>query len=158
MAAGSFSQWLWRIAGVAVLLVGGCVAPTPMPIASPYPLAPGTARIWFYRPFFAEDTKDMPAVSIDGVPVGYALWGTNFYRDVPAGWHHLSVETFGSDWFQDRDVLLAPGQLLFIKIASLPSWTSNQRGAFRRGTYYVWPVPPELAAREMPLTGYTGGW
>ena len=51
---------------------------------------------------------------------------------------------------------VAPGQLVCVKIASLPSWEEGgNRGSYRRGTYYVMIVPPQLAALEISTTTHS---
>jgi hypothetical protein len=54
--------------------------------------------------FFPDDTGDMPAVAMNGTAVGYALAGTSFYRDMPAGRYHLSVASYGLDLDQSQDL------------------------------------------------------
>jgi hypothetical protein len=150
---------LRQLTGLAVLLAGGCAA-TPAPaqqVATASPAPTSTVRFWFYRDFFPGDSGDMPAIAINGTPIGYGLADTNFYRDMPAGRYHLTVESVGQDVNQSQDVAVAPGQIVYVKIASLPSWEENNFGAYRRGTYYVMIIPPQLAALELPLTRYTGG-
>ncbi len=141
---------------LVVLLAGGCVAPRPLGPVPPIP--PGEARFWFYRVFFADDTFDMPAIAMNGRTVGYGLAGTSFYRDVPPGAYHLTVESVGTDLYQSQEIAVAPGQQIFVKIASLPSWEASSIGAYRRGTYYVMLVPPGLAARELPQATRTDGY
>lgn len=91
------------------------------------PLAPGLARVWFYRVFLPDDTVGLPAIWMNGSPIGYAVSGTNFYRDVPAGGYHIAVASYGQDVNQAQDVLLPPGQQIYIKIDSLPSWENQGR-------------------------------
>ncbi len=159
MPATSSSRRFWQAAaGLAVLLAGGCAAPAAPPQGAALPpIPPGDARFWFYRVFFPDDTGDMPAISMNGTPIGYALAGTSFYRDMPAGQYHLTVESVGLDYYQSQDVAVAQGQQIYVKIASLPSWVENIRRGYRRGTYYVMVVAPQLAALEVPETSYSGG-
>jgi hypothetical protein len=159
MPATSSSRRFWQAAaGLAVLLAAGCAAPAAPPqLAALPPIPAGDARLWFYRVFFPEDTRDMPAISLNGSAVGYALAGTSFYRDVPAGQYHVTVDSYGQDYNQSQDVAVASGQNIFIKIASLPSWEASSRGNYRRGTYYARVVPPQLAALEVPQTSSSGG-
>ena len=155
MLANPRSRRLWQaVAGLVTLIAAGsAIPPAAAQVAT---AAPGTARFWFYRDFFANDTGDMPAVAMNGTTIGYGLSGTNFYRDVPASRYHLTVESVGQDVGQARDVTVAPGQLVYVKIASLPSWEEGgNRGGYRRGTYYVMIVPPQLAALEISTTTYS---
>jgi hypothetical protein len=144
--------------GLFLLIAAGCAAPPAhAQAAAAPPVPPGDARFWFYRVFFPDDTGDMPAISMNAAPIGYALSGTSFYRDAPAGQYHLTVATTGLDLYQSRDVAVAPGQQIYVKIASLPSWDESSQGRSRRGTYYVMIVAPQLAALELPETSYGGG-
>ena len=142
-------------AGLVTLAAAGYAAPpADAQVAAAPP--PGTARFWFYRDFFANDTGDMPRIAMNGAMIGYGLSGTNFFRDVAAGQYHLTVESVGQDVGQSQDVTVAPGQLVYVKIASLPSWEEGgNRGAHRRGTYYVMIVPPQLAALEISTSTYS---
>ena len=151
------SRRLRRTAAALALVLAGGGASAATPAAALPPVPPGDARLWFYRVFFPDDTGDMPAISLNGAPVGYALAGASFYRDVPAGQYHVSVETSGLDYDQARDIAVTPGQNIFIKIVSLPSWEEGSRGFYRRGTYYATVVAPQLAALELPQTYYSGG-
>jgi hypothetical protein len=159
MHATSALRRFWQAAAVlALLLAGGSAAPAaPSQVAALPPIPAGDARFWFYRVFFPEDTRDMPAISMNGTPVGYALAGTSFYRDLPAGQFHVTVSSYGQDYDQSKDVAVAPGQNIFVKIVSLPSWEASSRGNYRLGTYYATIVPPQLAAFEVPQTSYSGG-
>lgn len=135
----------------------GAAVPGAPPTAMP---APGTVRVWFYRTFFPEDTKDLPAISLNGSPVGYAGQGISFYRDIAAGQYHITVDSYGKDFDQAQDVIFAPGAEYYVKILSSPSWVSGSgRHPFVRGTYYVSLVSPQIAARELPQTTYlTNGY
>jgi len=147
------------LAVLGLLLASGNATPAASAeIAAVPPIPAGDARLWFYRVFFPEDSKGMPAISLNGRPVGYALAGGSFYRDVPAGQYHVTVETYGLDYDQAREVAVLPGQTIFVKIVSLPSWQESSRGNYRRGTYYVTVVAPQLAALEVPQTSYFSGY
>jgi hypothetical protein len=152
------SRFRQAAAGLAALIAGGFAAtPVPAQVAPVSPTLTSATRFWFYRDFFPEDTGDMPAIAMNGTAIGYGLAGTNFYRDMPAGRYLLTVESVGQDWNQSQDLAAAPGQVVYVKIASLPSWEQSSRGGYRRGTYYVMIVAPQLAALEMPQTRYTSG-
>jgi len=140
--------------GLLLSVVNGCALPAPPPPAPP--LSVGQARVWFYREFLPDDTKAIAAVAMNGSTVGYAVPGTNFYKDVPAGAYHVTVESWGRDLYQSQDLALAPGDQQFIKIMSLPSWAEERRN-FERPTYYARAVTPYLASLELPLTTFRGG-
>ena len=159
MAKTSFRCRVGLLAsGLFLVIAAGCAAPSAHAQAATVPpVPPGDARFWFYRVFFPADTRDMPPISMNGTPIGYALAGTSFYRDVPAGQYHLSVQSVGIDYHQAQDVAVAPGQEIYVKIASLPSWVENIGTGYHAGTYYVMIVASQLAALELPQTRYSSG-
>jgi hypothetical protein len=53
---------------------------------------------------------------MNGAIVGISEQGYAFYRRVLAGLYHVSVESYGRDIFQFRDVTLVPGQQAYVKI------------------------------------------
>jgi hypothetical protein len=161
----SRSPW-WRVAAGFGLFALTAWAPPPAPaqalwgaparVASVPPIPAGEARLWFYRVFLAEDTQTDPTIYLNGTPVGYGGPGTSFYRDVPAGAYHLAVSSVGWDYGQTADLTVAPGEQVYVKIASNPGWDEGgDRSAWRQPTYYVMIVSPGLAGLEMPFTAYT---
>jgi len=149
----------WRALSVAAYLgaLTGCLAVPSPQLASLPPIAAGAARVWFYRDFFPEDTMSAPAIAMNGGYIGTGTPGVSFFRDVPAGRYHITVDSYGQDLYQFQDVGLVPGQVAFVKIQSLPSWEETNRSGFTRGTYYVAVVSPQLAALELAQTHYAGG-
>ena len=75
-------------AGAVVLLAGlaGC-APTTVPSAVAVgPVAPGAARIWFYRDYEPSVSLGLATVTLNGGVVGHAQPdGSAFYRDIAPG-------------------------------------------------------------------------
>ncbi|HEX4185062.1 MAG TPA: hypothetical protein VHY78_04310 [Stellaceae bacterium] len=55
------------------------------------------------------------------------------------------------DFNQDRNVDLAPGQQLYVKIVSLDSWGVSVSGSknIARDAFYAWVIPPEVAQAEI---------
>jgi hypothetical protein len=145
-------------AGLA-LAVGGCAhGPTVASAVIP-PLPPGRARIWIYRDYIPSDSLNMAAVSINGATAGYAQPGGGaFYRDVPPGRYHLTVDSYGKDTDQSANIDLAAGQQAYVKIESLRAWTSaGDESEIERDTFYARQVEPQLALAEMASTTYYGG-
>ena len=60
-------------------------------------------------------------------------------------------ESFGRDVNQDKDVDLAPGQQLYVKIVSLEDWGVSVSGSRNivRDTFYAWLIAPEVAQIEI---------
>jgi hypothetical protein len=147
MTTAVFKLLRWLRGGIATALMlfaaGAAVAQPAQPTTAPVP--PGEARVWFYRVFFPDDTGGMPAVSMNGNTVGYARAGWSFYRDVPAGNYHVTVQTFGVEVDPAKDLTLAPGAEVYLAIQSDPTWVADRPG-FRRPTYWVDIEPPQIAA------------
>src|SRR5712692_7606626 len=153
------SRWLLR-AGAAILLLAaaGCTM-APAQTASSLPqIPPQQARIWFYRDLSPNGTQARPYLRLNGAIVAISEPGGSFYRDVPPGHYHITVDTYGVDYNQTRDVDLLPGQEVFAKVVSNDNWVDYGGGgdmgggSFHRDTFYVWAIAPPLAHREM---GYT---
>ena len=85
---------------------------------------------------------------MNGTIVGISEQGYAFYRDVLAGLYHVSIESYGRDLFQFRDVALVPRQQAYAKILSLRNWVESGRN-FSRDTFYVLIVPPTFAQAEI---------
>jgi hypothetical protein len=60
-------------------------------------------------------------------------------------------ESFGRDFNQDRDVDLALGPQLYVKIVSLDSWGVSVSASknIARDAFYAWVIPPEVAQAEI---------
>jgi hypothetical protein len=159
------SRWLWR-AGAAILLLataGGTPAPAQTASYLP-PIPPPQARIWFYRDLNPNGTQARPYLRLNGAIVAISEPGGSFYRDVPPGHYHVTVDTYGVDDNQTRDVDLLPGQEVFAKVVSNDNWVDygsggdmGGGGGFHRDTFYVWTIPPQVAHREMGQTRFFGG-
>ena len=120
-------------AGVLMLTVAGCVEPPsttqvasvapPVPAgqAAP-PVAAGQARIWFYRTWLPSESLNLANIEVNGSYYGSVANGSAFYRDVPPGHYHIAPVSYNRDFNQDRDVDVAPGQQLYVKILGSQSW------------------------------------
>lgn len=118
----------------------------------------GTARIWFYRDFEPSVSMNVANVALNGSFAGSVQPdGSAFYRDVPAGHYHITVESFGTDTNQDKDVDLAPGQEAYVKVLA-GDWISGGDTTFyKRDTFYISLVPPQVARTELPQHPLRGG-
>ena len=141
-------QWV----GALLLLAAGCAGPpAPAQIAVAPPVPAGQARVWFYRPLEPYESLNLARLEMNGSFVGAVANGSALYRDVPPGHYHIAPESFGRDFNQDKDVDLAPGQQLYVKVVSLGSWGVGVSGSrnFQRDTFYAWLIPPEVAQAEI---------
>jgi hypothetical protein len=145
----------------AVLLLAGSLPATTAPAASAVltPVPPGAARIWIYRDYEPYGSRNFAPVTLNGALTGYASPdGSAFYRDVAPGQYHIAAVSDGTDVNQDRLVNLAVGQEAFVKILSSVSWESGgDMQAYRRDTFYVSLVPPQVARTELPTRPLSGG-
>ena len=151
----NLTKWRNRAGVIAgLLLVADCAAPPQMAAAPAGPVPSGQARIWFYRVYDPSLSRNIANVDLNGQRVVSVLPGDGpAYRDVPPGSYHIAPESFGSDANQTRDVNLAAGQEIFVKILDDPNVASGGGGHtdFVRDTFYAWVMPPTIARAEMRM-------
>jgi hypothetical protein len=138
--------------GASLLIVAGC-APRQMAAVPAGPIPPGQARIWFYRVYDPSLSLNLANVDLNGARVAsVSPSGPPLYRDVAPGRYHISPETVGVDVNQSRDIDLAAGQEIYVKILDDPLWLSGgDKDELKRDTFYVWLMPPHLARMEMNM-------
>ena len=74
------------------------------------------------------------------------------FVDVAPGSYRIAPESFGVDSNQTRDVQLAAGQEIYVKILDDPTLMSGgDKTQFQRDTFYAWLMPPAVARAEMRL-------
>jgi hypothetical protein len=153
---------LWGGGGTAtaaVLLLCGCgQVPGRVAASAAAPVPPGSARLWFYRDYEPSITLNDANVLLNGAAAGTVLAdGSSIYRDVAPGHYHIAVASFGHDTNQERDIDLTPGQEGFAKILAADQWEGGgDTFQFKRDTFYVSLVPPQIARGELanhPLSG-----
>jgi len=147
-------KWRNRIGSLAgLLLVAGCAAPQQMAAVPAGPIPPGEARVWFYRVYDPSLSRNIANVDLNGQRVVSVLPGDGpAYRDVPPGAYHIAPESVGVDTNQTRDVNLAAGQEVYVKILDDPTVISNgDRTEYQRDTFYAWLMPPAVARAEMRM-------
>ena len=134
-----------------LLLIAGCAIPQQAAVAPPGPVPPGQARIWFYRVYSPSLSRNMANVDLNGARAATVLpSGPPVAVDVAPGAYHIAPESFGVDTNQTRDVNLAAGQTVYVKILDDPDRVSSgDRTEFRRDTFYAWLMPPAVALAEM---------
>jgi hypothetical protein len=147
-------RMLW--ASGLLLIAAGCAelpATAQVAVAAP-PVPAGQARIWFYRNWLPSESLNLANIDVNGSYYGSVANGSVFYRDVPPGHYHIAPVSYNRDLNQDRDVDVAPGQQLYIKILSSQSWDGACRNCVR-DTFYAWLIPQEVAQAEI-ARGRTG--
>ena len=131
------------------LAAGGTLLFTLDASAQALPAAqPPVARIWIYHELNPNESMAQPYVRIDGAVIGASVPGTAFYRDLPAGRHQISVESYVDDGNQIKIVDLVPGSQVYAKIVpfgDIVQGGGEFGGGYHRNTYYLWLYPPELA-------------
>ena len=155
-----------RVGAAVLLLAATACVQSPPPIASVAipPIPAGNARVWFYRPIDAYDSMATPYIRMNDAIVATSMPNGASYRDVPAGPYHITVDSYGKDFNQDKNVQLAAGQELFVEIVSLRSWVpvgtagdaSGGGGDYGRNTFYVWLIPAETARGEVARAAFYG--
>jgi hypothetical protein len=130
------------------LAAGGTLLFTLDASAQALPAAqPPVARIWIYHEMNPNESMAQPYVRIDGAVAGASAPGTAFYRDLPAGRHQISVESYVDDGNQIKIVDLVPGSQVYAKIVpfgDIVQGGGEFGGGYHRNTYYLWLYPPEL--------------
>jgi hypothetical protein len=143
-------RWVQWAAGL--VLIAWSSVPAMAQIATlPPPVTPGQARIWLYRPLEPYGSLNLARIDVNGSYFASVANGSALYRDIPAGHYHIAPVSFGRDFNQDKDVDLASGQQLYIKIVSLEDWGVSVSGSrsIRRDTFYAWLISPDVAQVEI---------
>ncbi|HTW51772.1 MAG TPA: hypothetical protein VME45_07750 [Stellaceae bacterium] len=135
---------------LGLLLLAGC-APQDMASIAPRTLPPGQARIWFYRVYDPSLSRNTANVDLNGARAVSIQPGDGpAFVDVAPGSYHIAPESFGVDTNQTRDVNLAAGQTIYVKILDDPNIiSSGDHTEFRRDTFYTWLVPATVARSEI---------
>jgi hypothetical protein len=147
-------------AGPLLLAIASCAPLPPTASVAVPPLPAGEARVWFYRDLGPYDGLTTPFLRMNGAIVGVSEPGGALYRDVAPGQYHVTVDNYLGDFNSTREVYLFPGQQSYFKIVSLKNWIAggNRFGSdFRRDTFYVWEIPPEVAQGDVARSQFYGG-
>ncbi len=121
------------------------------------PPAHGQSRIYFYRLLSYYDVPDGTSVYLNQQNVGYSRIGTVFYRDVAPGSYFVSVLSRGAYPDQFKTIKVKPGQVWYIRVESLLSWSYSVGGggiAARGDTFTVNVIAPEAAKQEIQGLSY----
>ncbi|MBV8120838.1 MAG: hypothetical protein JO081_12980, partial [Alphaproteobacteria bacterium] len=106
---------LQSAAFIAVLVaLGDCAPMLPTSAALIPPIPAGMARVWFYREDLPQIAWQRPYVRMNGAVVGISEDGGAFYRDVPPGQYHVSVDSYGEDINQFPYIALDAGQTVYL--------------------------------------------
>jgi hypothetical protein len=148
--------------GLLALAIASCAPLPPTAAVDIPPIPAGAARVWFYRdggPYV--DGTGTPYLRMNGAIVGLSQPEGALYRDVAPGPYHVTVDSYGRDFNQSRDVYLFPGQQVYFKIVSLRDWImgggNRNSGGYERNTFYVWEIPAEVAQVDVARSQFYGG-
>jgi hypothetical protein len=150
---------------IFLLATSACIESPPLTASVAIPPIPaGDARVWFYRPIDAYDSSATPYIRMNDAIVGVSIPAGASYRDVPAGPYHIAVDSYLNDNNQDKNVQLAAGQELYVKVVALRSWITASGGGgpeggggdFGRNTFYVWLIPAGIARGEIARAALYG--
>jgi hypothetical protein len=134
--------------GGVLLAVAGCAQLPPTSATAIPPLGQQQARVWFYRDLDPYAPMATPYVRIDGALAGVSRPGGASYRDIAAGRHQISVDSYVNDANQARTVDLAPGTQVYAKVVPLDNYVEGGgefASGYHRDTYYLWLYPAEVA-------------
>ena len=102
-----------------MLIMASCSDPPTVPqVGGASPVQAGQARIWFYRDWQPFESLNLANIDVNGSYFGSVANGNAFYRDVPPGRYHIAPVSYNRDFNQDKNVDLAAGQQLYVKILS----------------------------------------
>jgi hypothetical protein len=143
-------RWLKYVAASGMLAAAMFSVPVPA-VSQTAPAAANAARIWFYQDGSPSDGVGVALVRLNGAAVWQTQLNTSSYRDVPAGHYHVSLDNPVADISQAADIDLAPGQVAYIKIATLDIWdmSSGTRGGGGHTTFYIWPMPAAMGKADV---------
>ena|SRR5579862_3961177 len=150
-------SWLAAAAaGLACLALPGFAQAPASGTVGFAPVPPQQARIWVYREVESSALPTVPLVRFNGAIAGAAYQGGAFYRDVPPGPYHITVDSLGTDFNQASDVNLAAGQEAYITILQLDNW-DEQPYQPTSPTFYAWIARPDIARAAVSRSYNYGG-
>jgi hypothetical protein len=143
-----------------LLLLAGCVA-TPPPAAFT-PLAPGMARIVFYRVAAPYDPTLVLTISLNNAKTGTLPLGGAFYRDVTPGPYTVTFTPTRPYPDQFTTVTPSAGNIFYVRLFALPTmdcslgWRSGSASCDISG-FIAEVVSPAEAQAEMRGVALTRG-
>jgi hypothetical protein len=109
----------------ALVMLGGCAGRTSDPAfasARTTPVRADLARVYFYRLFEPYESLARPPIYLNGTPLAPSEPGTASFRDIEPGAYQISVASPGLYPNQFKEVLLRPGDTVYVRIESLRNW------------------------------------
>ena len=146
--------------GSLLVLMAGCGPGLPLTGAaaiSPVPVQ--QARIWFYRDQNPNEPMASPYIRVDGAIAAVSVPGGASYRDVAAGRHQISVESYVNDGNQTKLVDVPPGAQIYARVVPLDNYEEGGGefgGGYHRNSFYLWLYPPEIAWPAIARSAFYG--
>jgi hypothetical protein len=147
-------------ATAAFVLLAGLNADAQSPARSSVvipPIPSGQARVWIYRdaqPVAPFEDRQIEAVTLNGVSVGYEQQGQGFYRNVAPGHYAIAAPSLGIDTDESATVDLAAGQEAYFKIGAV-GWPGGGENIV--DAYNVRLIPPQNARTSIAQLAYLSG-
>jgi hypothetical protein len=156
-----------RVLLVACLLVLGDCTPQAKVTAAQAQIpaiAPGTARVWFFRGWDSPSGQNFvfaaaPTIYANSAPVGDIPTGSSFFRDFPPGTYSFTVEPIGLPTAQAATVQLAAGTQTYLQAQWVASWEfgyPERDFNFAPNTFAVLTTSPQVAQAYLPTLTYLG--
>jgi hypothetical protein len=127
-------------------------------------IAPGTARVWFFRGWDSPSGQSFvygaaPTIYANGAPFGEIPTGTAFFRDFPPGTYSFTVEPIGLPTPQAANVQLTAGTQNYLQVQWVASWQFGYPEvdfSFAPNTFAVLTASPQVAQAYLPTLSYLG--
>jgi hypothetical protein len=149
-----------------ILVLAGCTPQAKVTTSQAQipPIAPGTARVWFFRGWDSPSGQGFvygaaPTIYANGAPVGEIPTGSDFFCDFPPGTYNFTVEPIGLPTPQAASVQLAAGTQNYLQIQWVASWEFGYPEvdfSFAPNTFGVLTASPQVAEAYLPTLSYLG--
>ena len=127
-------------------------------------LAPGPARVWFFRGWDSLSGQGYvfgatPIVFANDQPLGDIPVGSSFFRDFSPGTYRFTVQPYGLPTPQAITVQLAAGTQTYLQAQWIASWQVGYPEAdfsFAPNTFAMLTMWPQVAQAYLPTLTYLG--
>jgi hypothetical protein len=142
--------------GLMLAACQGHVTEPSMVSANIVPVAPGQARIYFYRDWEPYESLSRPLIYLNDAAVEISEPGGVSFRDLAPGAYHISVDSQGVYPHQFKELVLRAGDVRYVKIESLASWYASvgHHHFGTRDTFVVELIPEHQAQSEIAQMRY----
>ncbi len=149
------------LAALILFACAGCVQGPPGEVfhGTLPPLAPGLARLVFYRIADPYGATEMSMVSLNDKPAGMSQLGGMFYRDVTPQAYYVTMVSRRAFPNQFKTVAPRAGETFYIRLSTLPRQSCNLVLGIECSddAFIVQVVAPEIGARDIQGLYLTAG-